>query len=129
MLESVLVAILKYIEELLNDENVLLWLFYLILFLIVLNRLPHLSRYRVLGFYGLVAAVLGGALLFCLTPAGVKSFGDLLELGGLILLLTVMAVVGFIVMRVAFSASRRQKRFEREVDRFHDAWKSRNERW
>lgn len=129
MLESGLVAILQYIEKLLDNENVLLRIFYLVLFLLVLNRLPRLSRYRVLGFYGSAAAVLGGALFFCLTPAGVKSFDDLLELGGLALLLAVIAVGGFAVMRIAFGASRRQRHFEREVDRFHDAWKSRNERW
>lgn len=126
---NIVIAFLEFIESLLYNEDVWLFLFYLGLFVFLIYRIPRLSRYRIFGFYGLCAVIIGGGLLFCLTPAGVKTFHDLLELGGFFLLFAVIAVVGILVMKTAFSASRRQKHFEREVDRFHDAWKSRNERW
>lgn len=112
-------------------------LFIIFLFVILLSHTKRSTRYAFYAFLGLTALIVAGA-----TVVNVNSFVDWDKIknihdfisavrfeGLLVLVCVIFLVAGWFIVRKSIRGFINQKRFERNVDRFHDAWSSRKDRW
>lgn len=106
---------------------------YIAIFLLLFRFAKRSTRFVMLGAIGLSAL---GAGLYLLSNAGsfinigaaleLNQVKDVLEVIGIIV---AVIVVASIVLGGSIRGFVSQKRFEWRVDRFFDAWHSRNDRW
>lgn len=105
----------------------------LILYLILgTGRRNRKREFAVLGSFGLIALIVGVVLLFNLGSwinfEAIEGIEDLLSVGRIIITVVLVAIVGIFVVRGGIRGAIKQSKFEHEVDKFHDAWDSRNDR-
>ena len=106
---------------------------YIVVAAILLAGSKRTTRHVMLGYVGVIALIIG---IFLLANSGsfinfeairsTEAFGAATKVLGPIAL---VAIGGGIVLRRAIRGFISQKRFEWRVDRFHDAWNSRKDRW
>ena len=58
----------------------------------------------------------------------IEEIGDLLSLGKIILVAIIAVIVGIAIIRAGIKGFHKQSKFEHDVDKFYDAWDSRNDR-
>ena len=82
---------------------------------------------------GAVILFVGGGFLLnagkIINFEAVRSAEDVGTVAGVLGLIALVAVVGVIIVVLATRSFARQKHYEWRVDRFHDAWNSRKNRW
>lgn len=109
------------------------WFYYLVmgycLYRLCIRQLGRSRTYNMLAYFIGLVALAGGVVLFFLNPRAISSLADAAEFLRLFLIGIGVFVGGIFIVGFLLRASIRQRKFEWRVDRFHDAWRSRNDRW
>ncbi|MBR3083250.1 MAG: hypothetical protein IKH03_01570 [Oscillospiraceae bacterium] len=114
-------------------ELVVVVIFLGFLFSQLSRSLSRSGRRGMLIVVGAVILFVGGGFLLnagkIINFEAVRSAEDVGTVAGVLGLIALVAVVGVIIVVLATRSFARQKHYEWRVDRFHDAWNSRKNRW
>ena len=121
------------ISELIKGPFMGKLIIYIVVAAILLAGSKRTTRHVLLGYAGVIALIAGIVLLAnagsFLNFEAIRSTEDLGTAAKVLGPIVLVAIGGGIVLRRAVRGFISQKRFEWRVDRFHDAWNSRKDRW